>query len=353
MSTSDADGTRRPDDSTDGTTRAPDPAATDTAGATAPGPDPADETAVHRPVPDETRVHEPVADETAVQAPVRDEPATDTGKHAAVRPSPIPPPPAPVRTSARSAAEQTSVTPAPVTPPATAAGTTTVLPATSPATSPAAPATASPASAPVTGATTVLPAPVPTGTPVAGTPATTAPSTTTPTATTEPDPALFPEPNAPRSTSVGTHVLGFLVGLVLAPLAAGVLLLGQSRILAAQLPAWDASVDVTGIVLVALGLLGLAWVALLAVWTPAAPITGGIVLTAAGVVALVAPELVQTQTLRVLDSQGWQTTVTQVTVAGTSGTLVVAGFLVLVSGLVAALAHRRGVKLGTFRERHR
>lgn len=343
MSTSDADGTRRPDESTTGTPQAPAPAATSTS---------ADETTVHRPVTADTAVHEPVAADTAVhepvpaetavhepvqepvQQPVPGEPPADTGKHAAVRPAPLPPPPAPERTSTRAPVASTSPE------------STTVLPATTSA----APTSTAPTSA------------VPTSTPTTSTPGSThgtpvgAPpvAATARAATTEQqDPALFPEPNAPRSTSVGTHILGLLVGLVLAPLAAGVLLLGQSRILAAQLPDWDASVDVTGIVLVVLGLLGLAWVALLAVWTPAAPITGGIVLTVAGVVALVAPDLVQTQTLRVLDSQGWQTTITQVTVAGTSGTLIVAGFLVLVAGLVAALAHRRGVKLGAFRERHR
>ncbi|MBT0994139.1 hypothetical protein KIN34_07555 [Cellulomonas sp. DKR-3] len=367
MSTSDADGTRRPDDSTHDTTAVPDPAA--------PSPAPtdprADETAVQQPVQQPVQ---PAADETAVQQPVPDEPGTDTGKHAAVRPTPVPPPPAPVRTSTRApgpgasptagpgaspaaspvspqTAQTSVIAPGPVTSPTPAGepapGATTVLPATAPAaTAPATPVGGNPVVAPTTAAPT-------TATPTTAALATATPGTAAPRTTTEQDPALFPEPNAPRSTSVGTHVLGVLVGLVLTPLAVGVLLLGQSRILAAQLPSWDAAVDVTGIVLVSLGLLALGWVALLAVWTPAAPITGGIVLTVAGVAALALPETVQTQTLRLLDSTGWQTTITQVTVAGTSGTLVVAGFLVLVAGLVAALAHRRGVKLGTFRERHR
>jgi hypothetical protein len=331
MSTSDADGTRRPDDSTTGTPQPPAPAATSpSADETAVHEPVVGDTAVHEPVAADTAVHEPVTGDTAVHEPVPDEPPTDTGKHAAVRPAPLPPPPAPERTSTRTPATSTS-------------------PATSEQTSVAAPesTTVLPAATPTTPEPTSGPTPA---TPVGAPPVAAAARAAT---TQEQDPELFPEPNAPRSTSVGTHILGLLVGLVLAPLAAGVLLLGQSRILAAQLPDWDASVDVTGIVLVALGVLGLAWVALLAVWTPAAPIAGGIVLTVAGVVALVAPQLVQTQTLRVLDSDGWQTTITQVTVAGTSGTLIVAGFLVLVAGLVAALAHRRGVKLGAFRERHR
>ncbi|MBO9555924.1 hypothetical protein, partial [Cellulomonas sp.] len=156
-----------------------------------------------------------------------------------------------------------------------------------------------------------------------------------------------------RSTSVGAHVLGVVVGLVLAPIGIAITLLGQSRILAAQVDGWDGSTEVLGIVLVTLGLLLLAVVVLLGLWTPAVPLTGGGFLTLVGAVYLYAPALAREQTLNVLSSSGWRLTVTQVTVAGTSGTLIVAGFLLLMAGLVAALARRSGVRLGAFRERHR
>lgn len=257
------------------------------------------------------------------------EPPPDTGRHAVVRPEPVPPPPA--RTSARPAA------PSPVTGPATAppqgAGPTTPLDGTRvvPAVDPAAPAAPAPA---------------------ATAPAAPAPAATAPSAPAGDD-ALFPEPNAPRTTAVGTHVLGALVGLVLAPLALAVLLLGQSRILAVQVIGWDDTVDWSGVVLVALGLLALGWVAVLAVWTPAAPLTGGAVLTVLGVVALVTPHVVRTQVLRVVGDSSWRSTALEVTVAGTSGTLLVAGVLLLLAGVAAHAAHRRGLVLGAFRERHR
>lgn len=282
----------------------------------------------------------PVAE--PVPAPPATEPAVDTGKHAVVRPAPVPPPPArPDATAPQTpvpATTDTTAVPAAAPDPVVAATPARAeAPVRRPVAAATAPATASPTPTPTAEQTAVHPAPEPVETDP------------------RPDqkPELFPAPNAPRTTTWGTHVLGALVGLLLAPLAAGVLLLGQSRILAEQAPGWDASLDVTGIVLVGLGLLALGWVAILAVWTPAAPITGGLVVGVIGGFALIAPGIARSQTLRVVDSDGWRTTVTQVTVAGTSGTLIVAGFLVLIAGLVAVLAHRRGVRLGAFRERHR
>jgi hypothetical protein len=167
------------------------------------------------------------------------------------------------------------------------------------------------------------------------------------------DGRLFPPPNAPRSPSAGTHVLGVIVGLILGPIAVAGVLIGQARILEAQVDHWDASFDLLGILLVTCGLVLLACVLLLGLWTAAVPITAGIVLSVLGGLALYAPGVTRTQVLDVLTTQGWHREVTQVTVAGTSGTLLVAGFLVLFGGVVVALARRHGVHLGEFRERNR
>lgn len=240
------------------------------------------------------------------------EPVPDTGRHAVVRPAPTPPDepaPDPVAT-------------APATPP--------VEPVAEPVADPVVPVAAygaASAAAPIE------------------TPAATAPAAE--------EERLFPDPNAPRSTSVGSHILGVLVGLILGPVGVAVLLLGESRILAAQVDGWDASTEVLGIVLVSLGLLLLGCVLLLALWTPAVPITAGSLLTLAGIVYLYVPSIAREQTLNILTSSGWRLTVTQVTVAGTSGMVLAAGFLLLLAGLVAASARRRGVHLGEFRERHR
>ncbi|WP_210766400.1 hypothetical protein, partial [Cellulomonas algicola] len=212
--------------------------------------------------------------------------------------------------------------------------------------------TAAPASAPPTSAAPTSP-PVPP--PAPGTAAGSQPATSTPPTAprTDGDETLFPAPNAPRSTSFGAHVLGVILGLLLAPAGVGLVLVGQARILEAQVDGWDSSTEVLGIVLVSIGLLLLGLVALLGIWSAAVPIAGGALLTAAGGFYLFAPSVARAQTLAVLDDTGWRLTVTQVTVAGTSGTLLVAGFLVLLVGVVAAVARRRGVHLGEFRERHR
>jgi hypothetical protein len=291
------------------------PAADEPTGSIEPTTPASDDSSAHEVAPgveslDPPATPEPDTRTAPIVEPAPDaEPVPDTGRHAVVRPAPTPPDePAP---------EPVAVEPAPTAPvepvvPVAAYGATPTETAATPATPP-------PAAQPVAGE----------------------------------DDRLFPDPNAPRSTSVGSHILGVLVGLILGPVGVGVLLLGQSRILAAQVDGWDASTEVLGIVLVSLGLLLLACVLLLALWTPAVPITAGTVLTLAGIVYLYAPSVAREQTLNVLTTSGWQLQVKQVTVAGTSGTVLAVGFLLLLGGLVAASARRRGVHYGEFRERHR
>jgi hypothetical protein len=163
----------------------------------------------------------------------------------------------------------------------------------------------------------------------------------------------FPDPHPPRPAGIGSHLLGVLVGLVLAPVGAVALLLGQSRILVVQTDGWNGSVETLGIALVAVGTVLLAAIALLAGWTAAAPVTGGVVLTALGATALVAPTFAHQQLVTLIDSEGWHPTIEQTVVAMTSGTAFVAGALLLVAGLAAAAARRRGVRLGAFVERNR
>lgn len=271
-------------------------------------------------------------------------PTTDTGRHAVVRPSPTPPPEpdgprtetfTPASGGSGSASQETFTSATGPTGP------------TDPTRGTAGPTAATPATAAPTSAPSAQAAP---GTADAPPPAASVPPSAP---RTDGDESLFPAPNAPRSTSFGAHVLGAVLGLLLAPAGVGLVLVGQARILEAQVDGWDGSTEVLGIVLVAIGLLLLGLVALLGIWSAAVPIAGGALLTAAGGFYLFAPSVARAQTLAVLDDTGWRLTVTQVTVAGTSGTLLVAGFLVLLVGVVAAVARRRGVRLGEFRERHR
>lgn len=275
-----------------------------------------------------------------------DAPSTDTGRHAVVRPAPTPPPePDGPRTE----------TFTPATGASGAAPRETFTSATGPTSPPAPAAPAAPAHGGTTGTTPAAPATAAPASPAAAPDAASTPSAASvpPSAPRTDDETLFPAPNAPRSTSFGAHVLGALLGLLLAPAGVGLVLVGQARILEAQVDGWDGSTEVLGIVLVAIGLLLLGLVALLGIWSAAVPIAGGALLTAVGGFFLFAPSVARAQTLAVLDDTGWRLTITQVTVAGTSGTLLVAGFLVLLVGVVAAVARRRGVHLGEFRERHR
>ncbi|WP_426593143.1 hypothetical protein ACPPVS_15570 [Cellulomonas sp. McL0617] len=312
----------------------PKPAAEEPTAAEAVTPGPVAE----EPVTEEPAAADPVA-KAAAEGPVPEEPAAgepaatdpvglDTGRHAVVRPSPVPPAdpaPAPVLATAPVPAAPVAVPAAPV-----------AAPTAPPAADPVDPAIATAAAAFV-----ATPPPEPVASYGAITP--------------EPDVdgRLFPDPNAPSSPSVGSRILGIIVGLILAPIGVAVLLLGESQILEAQVDGWDASTSAVGIVLVTLGLLLLGCVLLLGIWTAAVPITGGAVLTAAGAFYLYTPSIAREQTLLILTSSGWHKTVTQVTVSATSGMVLAAGFLLLLAGIVIASARRRGVHLGEFRERHK
>lgn len=178
------------------------------------------------------------------------------------------------------------------------------------------------------------------------------PTTVASTPGTVDDGTLFPDPNAPRTIGAGTHVLGLIVGLLLPAVAAVVTLLGVSRILSVEADGWVARVEVLGIVLVTLGALLLAAVALLSLWTPWVGYTGGVLLTLAGALALFAPGVSRNAMLHVVSAEGWQPTVVQTSVAATSGTLLVIGVMVLASGIVSHVARRHGIHLGAFRERN-
>ncbi|GAA4628190.1 hypothetical protein [Cellulomonas oligotrophica] len=261
------------------------------------------------------------------------EPAVDTGRHAVARPAPAPPEDVP-------ADAHTGPALVPGTGPVPVVAAPAPAPAPAPSPAPAPPSAASPPVAPpaeprpATGATAAVPRTV--ASPVE-----------------DPADELFPDPNAPRTPTWGAHVGGVLVALLITPFAIGLTLLGQSRILVVQAGTWDASLDVLGIVLVSIGLVLLCTLLALGLWTAAVPLTAGTVLTVTGAFALYAPGVARAQALEIVTSDAWTVTVTHVVVAGTSGTLLVAGALLLVAGLVTALARRRGVHLGVFRERNR
>ncbi|CAN5187060.1 hypothetical protein BH11ACT1_BH11ACT1_28160 [soil metagenome] len=168
---------------------------------------------------------------------------------------------------------------------------------------------------------------------------------------------VVPEPVAPRATGFGGHVWGVLIGVLATAVALPLALVGQGRILAVQSggssDSWDASLDRWGIALVTAAVLLLAVVVYLGVRTAAAPISGGILATVAGALFLYAPGIARNETMRWLATTNSRETVSHATVAGTSGTILLVGFLLLMAGVATAGAKRRGRVLGEFRERGR
>jgi hypothetical protein len=154
-------------------------------------------------------------------------------------------------------------------------------------------------------------------------------------------PAERPAPARRPGGGPVRHLLGVLVGLVVGVIGIWTVLFGQSRVLAAQAPAWDASYDALGVVLVTAGVLVLAVVLGLGLWTPAVPVTAGLVATVVGVVLLYVPATTHVDVVRWFSTDGTAYSVVRATVTATSGTVFVVGALLLVAGLVLGAARRR------------
>lgn len=164
-----------------------------------------------------------------------------------------------------------------------------------------------------------------------------------------PDPQ-FPTPQGPRTTGVGGHALGILVGFVLSLLALAVIALGMSRILSANGVGEDTvTLDGLGTVLVTVGGIIAALVALLAVRTSTIPFTGGLVALVLGAAYLFAPEPTHRETVRLLATEQNTDAVLSVLSVCLVGVPFVLGLVLLASGTAASLVRRRGIAVGSFR----
>jgi hypothetical protein len=163
----------------------------------------------------------------------------------------------------------------------------------------------------------------------------------------------FPVPTGPPTTSFGGHLLGILVGLVLTMLAGFLLVLGEARILAQGVGRSDVSPETLGIVLVTLGVLVAGAVVLLGVWTPAAPFTGGLLTAAVGALYLFAPVQAHRETVRLISTEQNHVTVLNSITVATTGSVFLAGVLLLAAATALSLVRRRGLALGVFREQTR
>lgn len=273
--------------------------------------------------------------------------------------SPVPPtpPPPPVRTTALPSTGQHAVArPAPPTAPLGGRGAVTGSPdadrvpddaSTAAGPTPAheaAPATPPPAPEPVAAA---APAPAPGPATDAGT----APASAGATAVDagrrarrgEPLPVAHEDlPERPARPGAGRHVLGVLLGLLLTPIALLLTGIGTSR-LADAAGASEPLGDALGITLLALGVVLLVVVVLLGAWSPAVPITGGLVWgVGLGVAYLVAPGIMTDTVDALVGDRALPAVVEQLTDAALSGLLLVTGALLLASGIAAGRARRSG-----------
>ncbi|WP_298459196.1 hypothetical protein [uncultured Cellulomonas sp.] len=166
------------------------------------------------------------------------------------------------------------------------------------------------------------------------------------------DPA-FPEPQGPPTTGPGGHVVGAIVGIVLTLLALVLLALGMSRILAAGAGEDAVAPDALGMVLVTLGALVAGAVATLAVRTSTIPFAGGLVAVVLGAAYLFAPADTQRETVRLLATQQNREGLLNIITIATTGMIFTLGIVLLAAGFGASLVRRRGIEVGSFRERTR
>lgn len=164
---------------------------------------------------------------------------------------------------------------------------------------------------------------------------TAAPAAAVRTATLEADDA-----DDPDTAGFARHVFGFLLGLLLTPVGVVLVGLGLARLDAtAATSALEADALTLGLLAGGVGVL--VCLALLGVWTPALPITGGAVWgVAAGVAAAAWPGFT-TDLLDSLVDDGTAAT-NHLARTVTSGDLVVVGVLLLAAGVAAGVGRRQG-----------
>ena len=147
-------------------------------------------------------------------------------------------------------------------------------------------------------------------------------------------------PEPPSKPGIGRHLLAVLLGLLVTPVALLLVGVGIAR-LADIAGTDDMGTDALGLSLLVGGVVLLAAVVLLGVWSPALPITGGVVWgIGLGVAYLAVPgameDVAESMTGDVPDP------VDQLAQTAMSGYLVVVGTLLLAAGIAIAMARRRG-----------
>ena len=149
-------------------------------------------------------------------------------------------------------------------------------------------------------------------------------------------------PEAPPKPGLGRHLLGILLGLVVTPVALLLTGIGTAR-LADVVSTEEAVTYPLGLTLLILGVVLLAVVVLLGAWSPAVPVTGGLVWgIGLGIAFLVVPDVMRSTLESMSADRVIPGGVEQLAETAMSGTLLVTGTLLLAAGISAARARRRG-----------
>lgn len=144
---------------------------------------------------------------------------------------------------------------------------------------------------------------------------------------------------AATGPSLWEHLVGILLGVVLAALGLLTIGLGAARI--SELNVDGIQVDNLGIVFVCLGAVIVAAVLSLGLWTAAVPFTAGIITTAAGGLLLFAPQIGANVINNLLRNNSNAVTIDWLIADGNAGWYFILGILLLVSGIVNSTLKRR------------
>lgn len=160
---------------------------------------------------------------------------------------------------------------------------------------------------------------------------------TSPTPSAAPDARPDDHEGAP---SAARHMVGFLLGLLLTPVGIALLAVALGRFDAiAEHRATDVTMLDIGLLAGGVGLI--VCVAMLGAWTPAVPITGGLVWgVAAGAAAMVWPRITEDLFASMVDET--LAPVHHLARTATGGDLATVGALLMGAGITAAIARRRG-----------
>lgn len=157
------------------------------------------------------------------------------------------------------------------------------------------------------------------------------------------EPAELPE--LPPRPGFARHALGFLVGLVVTPIALVLTGAGVGGFRALDPTTADQAFDATNFSLIAVGVALLIAVVVLALWSPAVPLTGGLVWgVGLGVLYLGWPSTVEGWIDQAYSTR--PAALDQLVATLDDGTWLVLGLLVAVAGLAVALARRMGRRFG-------